>query len=484
MLERIGRGFGSAAVAALLGAAAVLATPAGAHQGDLEIFTHNSGVASNTRIGVGGDGSLVLYSSTFSFIPPENLITADDLVNKPFLSNNVDLFSWSPDFDLVGQFTATSNIENTQGTGYLVLTANDQVALTTKTADARDRIGSRAAAIAFRSNADQAKPGPTVSINDVDSRIASLGPGGHTIFVWDSDLKQFNSVFQFQLTQSGVDVGNPTIAMKTKGGGVNDLGFRRLAVRDVWVAFDGTANPAQDNGDGNSEIFLWTRSDFLAPIPGPNPGVVNNGGVVQVTHTLNNGCFDPTVNEKGDVAFLSDEDLTGDNPDGSIEVFVWSRRRMRQVTNLAPGDAVIDLRFAARSRRLVFSSTTNFTGDNPENNFELFTVSGRRVRQITRTTTGDNFGCAPDDTGRAIAFLSDADLPNVTLGSGVPEVVTSNWGGRAVHQVTETPDGGTNDPPFMTKGVGSGWTITFVSDSNLDGRNSNQIPRIYRAKGH
>lgn len=461
-------------------AVAVLAVPAPAGRGGYEIFTHASVPSAGPPIGLGGDGSVVLYTTRFSITPKESIITAADLEGKPFLEVNDDLFRWEPDVDRVEQFTATANIENSVGDGIEIFTFNSRPAVESRTYQVRDDANpdprpERVFAAAFVSNADQSIPGPSASIDAVDPRVAALGGG--TIYVWDSEDETFTSVFQALLSPTPVSLDFPSLTMKTRAvmdkvKGIGDKVAVGTEIRDVLVAFSGVANPAADNLDGNSEIFLWRRR--LAG------GLSNqfNGGVVQVTHTLSGTNWAPAVNRRGEIAFLSTSDITGQNPDGSVELFLWRRGRFRQLTNIATG-TIGTPRWSANGRVLVFDASADLTRANPDESSEIFTWDRRRLRQITEGTAGASTSPSTDSRGRRVAFVTTADTPGVVYSSASSEVVATNRRGGALRQLTFSTDGFPNESPVVTNSGGV-LSVTWVSSSNLDGRNSNNRRRIYR----
>src|SRR6266481_9477463 len=93
------------------------------------------------------------------------------------------------------------------------------------------------------------------------------------------------------------------------------------------VAFASKDDPLGTNADGNSEIFLF-----------------DDAGLTQVTRTLPsdlsarviNGNFAPSISDDGRfIAFSSNRDLTGQNADGNLEVFIYdtTARNFTQLTN-------------------------------------------------------------------------------------------------------------------------------------------------------
>jgi hypothetical protein len=486
-----------AGVALALGvAAAVVALPASAVNEDLTIFSgflsmDDSTSLATTTIGTGGDGSLVLQTSSFSFIPPEEPITADLLADKPYLYYNPDLFSWSPGESRVRQFTATAIVENSDGDALQFGTENDQPAVYTRTGDARDEDGTRITAVAYRTNADPDPElfGPIKSVDEIGVAFRVLGSAGRAIVYWDSELAE-----AFPATGGFVPLVavphfhqsfSPSVAFRTRvthRGNSAVRSFRTIEMIDSWVAFAGSANNDQDNWDGNDEIHLWTRSDALDS--SGVTGFVNNGGLRQLTHTTSGDCWAPAVSINGDVAFLSDADITGENGDGSVELFLYKRRRgdVRQLTKISPARTIGPPSWGDNGRRIAFASNANFGGGNVDGNMEIFSWKAGKFRQVTSSTLGDSHSPSMDPFGRTIVFLTDAELTGVVYGL-VPgeEIVATPSRGRTFRQITKVNDGGTNEAPTVTRSRGGKVQVTWISSSDLDGRNSNNTRRIYRA---
>ncbi len=476
-------------LAVAVGAGILLASAAPAVNDGFDIFTHFSRLAPGTGIAAGGDGSVVLYTSFFSITNAEDLPAAEDLAEKPFIAQNADLFSWDRRQDFVRQFTATSNIENLDGTGLAIVTANDQAVVESRSVMAalplvRETELKTVWAAAYRSNADQTIPGPTTTLDEVDARVAAGGDG--LIYVKDSDDQTARSVFEFHLFGSETSLGAPSIAMDArpvveKIKGHNDDVVTGIEIHDVFVAFAGNANVTSDNADLSQEIFLWTRSEATRIVDDTGGASVGNGGVVQVTHTREGTNWAPAVNRRGEVLFLSTADLTGENPDGLPQLFWWREgRRFRQVTHSTSGTFGTPA-WSGDGRTAVFSSTADLLRQNPDESSEIYVLrGGRRVRQVTRATVGHSTAPTMDPLGREFAFLTTSPLRGVALGGDGPEVVVARRSGKAVRQLTLTGSGFTNEPPSLVRSFGS-LSAIFVSDEDFNGRNIDHSRRIFVA---
>ena len=140
------------------------------------------------------------------------------------------------------------------------------------------------------------------------------------------------------------------------------------------VAYSTGFDPDKTNPEGNPEIYLET---------------LLTGAPTQITSTPGS-----TINERpilsGDgkrLAFISNGDFTGENPDGSQEVFLYTAAedlnlpgQFVQVTNLQETPAAPDERshwmdwyhFDHEGNHLVMLTNADLTGTNPDENYEIF----------------------------------------------------------------------------------------------------------------
>ena len=81
------------------------------------------------------------------------------------------------------------------------------------------------------------------------------------------------------------------------------------------LAFASKDDPLGTNNDGNSEVFLFNGSN-LHQVTNTAPGDANNRVV--------NGNFQPSISDDGRfIAFSSNRNLTSQNSDGNLEIFVY-----------------------------------------------------------------------------------------------------------------------------------------------------------------
>ena len=179
------------------------------------------------------------------------------------------------------------------------------------------------------------------------------------------------------------------------------------------------------------------------------------------------------------VVYASGGNSTGQNPDGSFEIFRIRSdgTNLEQITDAARGTAYApDL--SADGSRIVYVAATDPLGFNPDGNMELFLYmpeTGER-RQLTDTLTGTQFEPRIDGAGRYAVFLSSSPLPGSVNGSGYDIFRVEIDTGR-ISRVTGQPDprqGGTypggnrNNPDYSIDDTGR---IVFGGSFNPTGKN-------------
>ena len=148
------------------------------------------------------------------------------------------------------------------------------------------------------------------------------------------------------------------------------------------IVFESAADYSGNNPDGNIEIFVFSRKEYDKQIrQGTDPTVALSAAMTQITDTtslvfgVDNNNENPTLNGSGRfVAFSSNSDLTGSNPDGNTEVFHLDRRRDRllQISQSVGASNNHPNMRATRARRLLFDSDGDLVnscvgGDNDRN---------------------------------------------------------------------------------------------------------------------
>lgn len=174
-----------------------------------------------------------------------------------------------------------------------------------------------------------------------------------------------------------------------------------------FLAFHGLGDPIEQNADGNRELFLFDRAS-------------------QSTRQLTNlpfvdlppSTFSERISISRDgqrIALTSTGDLTGQNLDGSEEVFLFDvpSDTFSQISNFAAPTAVNrDPIISPDGTTLIFTSNANMTGENGDGTEEvfLFDIAGNRLTQVTDSATRGSFAGAIAAGGERIAIISRGDF--------------------------------------------------------------------------
>ena len=128
------------------------------------------------------------------------------------------------------------------------------------------------------------------------------------------------------------------------------------------IAFASNADINGGNPEGNLEIYLFDTNSMIT---------------TQITEETAGDSFDSSINSDGTrIAFSSDADINGGNPEGNEEIFLFDTNTMvtTQITDQTAGRS----RFPSINSdgtRIAFSSRADINGGNPEGNFEIFAAA-------------------------------------------------------------------------------------------------------------
>lgn len=243
-----------------------------------------------------------------------------------------------------------------------------------------------------------------------------------------------------------------------------------ISANGAAVAFSSRSNLTGENPDGINQIFLFD---------------VVTETLRQISHATQ-GATSPTVNFDGTlIAFLSSDDLTGENADRNREIFIFDvvSDGTRQVTNTIGGSSCCSSGYPAISddgERIVFETTRNFTGSNPDGNREMVLFLGETGEfiQATNSTFDNRDVAAPPSlsgNGDFSATSQEADLT-----SGNPdhsfEIFLFDVRDRSLHQITSSTRDSSN--PSLS---GSGDAIAFTSEGDFTGENADHSQELFLA---
>jgi Tol biopolymer transport system component len=307
----------------------------------------------------------------------------------------------------------------------------------------------------------------TTGSSTVQSSPAISGDGTRIAFLSSADLTGGNADRTTELFLFDTTTGTTTQLTSTPGSNKAGFAISNLApaidAAGTRIVFVSDADLTGGNPDGDPELFLLDTT---------------TGTTTQLTATIDirTPPMPLSIDAAGTrIAFHSDADLTGGNPDGSDELFLvdTSTGTTTQLTTTT-GTRTFQSSPAinAAGTRIAFGSNADLTGGNPDGNFELFvldTTTGTTT-QLTATTGAFNGSPAIDAAGTRIAFHSDADLTG-----GNPDRTTELF-------LLDTSTGTTTQLTSTTGSVfaasgsdhainAAGTRIAFSSSANLTGGN-------------
>lgn len=224
------------------------------------------------------------------------------------------------------------------------------------------------------------------------------------------------------------------------------------------IAFVSSVDLTGENPDGNGEIFFFDGST-----------------IIQITHSAH-GSGSPFASSSlpsldgGSIAFNSNANLTGDNPDGHDEIFLYDGATITQIT---PSTAGFSEQASLDRGSIAFASSSDLTGGNPDGNREIFLYDGSTITQITHSTVGDSY--QPSLDGDSIAFASSA---NLTAGNADGSTEIFLFNGATTRQITDSPNGYFSAYPSLDSG-----SIAFHSEANLTGDNPERRLEVFLYDG-
>jgi Tol biopolymer transport system component len=348
-----------------------------------------------------------------------------------------------------------------------------------------------------------------------ESDVWFLNSGG-TLggFDSDSDVNGDNPDGSFEAYLINTDTF--VITQLTDNVGLDSFPFD-ISAGDNLVALSSQGDPTGDNPDGNREIFLFDRAtmaftqitdttgednivpvlnsdgtliafDSSADVTGGNPD--NNREIflfdadtdtfTQITNTVGVNSLVPDITPDGTtIGFHSDADLTGDNPDVSLEVFLFDVISMT-FTQITDGDSLNSATAALSSDGAIvgLNSDTDPEGGNPDNNREifLFDTDTMQFTQVTDSADTDNGGPSISSDGTRLVFTSRADLTGDNP-DGNREVFLFDAATDITTQITDSVGGTFTDAVIS----GDGTRILFTSGSDIVGENPDGNIEVYFA---
>lgn len=242
--------------------------------------------------------------------------------------------------------------------------------------------------------------------------------------------------------------------------------FAAISADGSRVVFQSTADLAGDGGnaDASNDVFSVDA---------------DGGNLVQLSDT-GQGAIRPSISgDGGQVVFASNADLTGDNADGNVELFIAAGdgSGLTQLTDSTGPTGIQQARIARDGSRVVFAAGGNLTGDNPDGSLEVFSVAatGGAPVQLSDGPSGSSsqFPAIAPDGSRAV-FTSNTN-PDGSNPDGNSEIfIVDAAGGETPQQLTDTVTGQALRPSISASG-----RIVFQSSGNPAGDNADANTELF-----
>ena len=233
------------------------------------------------------------------------------------------------------------------------------------------------------------------------------------------------------------------------------------------IAFESDGDINGGNPDGNREIYLFN---------------VTTGIITQITDTAEANQR-PSLSADGTrIAFESEADINGGNPDGSREIYLFdtTTSSFTQITNGPAGTNSGEPSISADGNHIAFDSDANINGGNPDGNDEIyvFDITTFTFTQVTDEVAGDSTDPSINEDGTRVAFDSDANI-NGGNPDGNDEIYLFDSITAVIIQITSEPAG---DDSFEPEIDYVGTIMAFESEANINGGNPDGNDEIYLAR--
>jgi uncharacterized protein (TIGR03437 family) len=287
---------------------------------------------------------------------------------------------------------------------------------------------------------------------------AISGDGRVVAFESTEDIAHAGGNESFRAIRANVGVDPPTFlqmgATRAPAPAVSQDGSR--------IAFASKDDPLGINPDGNSEIFLYDGAK-LVQVTNTSPG--------DVAYRMVNGNFQPSISDDGRfVAFSSNHDLTNQNADGNLEIFIFDSIALSftQLTNSSGIVGFGNAKISGNGNEVAYIRGLNATSNGScdllvQNRVPLmpFRLLAANVPGLALT-----YGRAISDDGSRVVWSAQtaANTTQVFLFDG--------RAGNTTRQITTLSSRVTEVPLYPTIS-GDGSRIAFATRRTVSGAGSN-----------
>jgi uncharacterized protein (TIGR03437 family) len=238
------------------------------------------------------------------------------------------------------------------------------------------------------------------------------------------------------------------------------------------LAFASRENLTGENADGNSEIFLF-----------------DGARLHQLTHTaprdtaqrIGDGNFHPSISNDGKLlAFASNRDLTGANPDANLEIFLYdaAARITTQITDTAGTMGATEAKLSGDGTRVAFirdNGAATSSGGEASSQRDLLLYE--RADNSTRIIAGEvdglalTYGRAASDDGQRIVYAAQT-------GARTTQVFLYDGRNDQLRRITSLGSRAA-DVPLHPTISGDGSRLAFATRRNVNGGNSDASVELY-----
>ena len=230
-----------------------------------------------------------------------------------------------------------------------------------------------------------------------------------------------------------------------------------------WIAFASTENLLGTNQDGNFEIFLSYHGTLTQITDTTASSEVNR---------ISQGNFQPSISDDGQfVAFSSNRDLTGQNSDNNLEVFVFNTSNLAftQITNTTDIPGASSAKISGNGNRIAYIRDTTATRDLivlPREEPGSFQLVAQDVTSLMLA-----YGRAISDDGSRVIYSAEtgANASQLFLWDGRNNVT------RQLTQLGVSDD----DVPLQASFSGDGSRVAFATRRNVIGGNTDHSVELY-----
>jgi uncharacterized protein (TIGR03437 family) len=294
--------------------------------------------------------------------------------------------------------------------------------------------------------------------NGVNINPSISGDGRIVAFESTEDITDAGGAEGFRAIRANATLDPPTFVQL----GITRAPAPAISQDGSRIAFASKDNPLGTNNDGNSEIFLYDGARLIQ---------VTNTSPVDISSRVTDGNFQPSISDDGRrIAFSSNRQLTGQNSDGNLEIFIYDTltQSFTQLTNSSGVVGATDPKISGSGNSVAYIFDGGSTPSASRKLLLTNTNGLSPVRLIANDTDGLalTYGRAISDDGQRIVWSARtaANTSQVFLFDGRNADTT--------RQIT-TLGSRVTDVPLHPTISGDGTRIVFATRRSVSGAGSN-----------